>query len=348
MSPLPENRLIPDEAPFTYTGVDYFGPLLVKVGRSHVKRYGCLFTCLTSRAVHIEVAHSLDADSFLCALHRFISRRGRPKEIRSDNGTNFKGGDRELKEELQKWNTKKISDFLQQHEIEWCFNPPTASHMGGIWERMIRSVRHVLKAVLTAQVITDETLTTALTEVEKVLNDRPLTPISDHPDDLGPLTPSQILLLKGNHSLPPGVFKKEDDYGRRRWKQAQYLANIFWRRWIREYLPTPQVRQKWTTPQRNFTKHDLVLVANENTPRGQWPMGRVIETYPDRHGHVRSVGLRMAGGEFVRPVTRLCLLEGHNVEDGCPSEDEKSTCAEPLAAVRASRGRKPRHLEDYV
>ena len=132
--------------PFTFVGVDFFGPILVKIGRSEVKRYGCLFTCLTVRAVHIEVAHSLDFDSFINALQRFTCRRGQVLEIRSDNGTNFVGGERELREAAQLWNSSKIQEHLRQKEIIWLFNPPTASHVGGAWE--IRTIRKILSTLV--------------------------------------------------------------------------------------------------------------------------------------------------------------------------------------------------------
>jgi len=148
MAPLPATRLIPSEPPFTRVGVDYFGPLTVKQGRSQVKRYGCVFTCFSIRAFHIEIAHTLESDSFICAYQRFDSRRGVPKEIFSDNGTNFKGAERELKEALQRWNQDKIHGRLRRDEVQWHFNPPEASHQGGVWERMIRSIRKILRALL--------------------------------------------------------------------------------------------------------------------------------------------------------------------------------------------------------
>ena len=130
MASLPEDRLIPDKPPFTYVGIDYFGPLEVKQGRSRVKRYGCLFTCLTTRAVHIEIAHSLDTDSMINALRRFISVRGYPEQRRSDRGSNFTKADKELKEAIEGWNEHKINNFCGQKKIEWIFNPPSVSHMG--------------------------------------------------------------------------------------------------------------------------------------------------------------------------------------------------------------------------
>ena len=162
MAPLPTPRVTPDKPPFSYTGVDYFGPLYVKQGRSTAKRYGCLFTCMTTRAVHIEISHSMDTDSFLGALQRFISRRGKPEMISSDNGTNFRGGERELRQAMEQWNETKINNVLLQQEIKWRFNPPGASHMGGVWERMIRTTRKILKVLLAKCVRSPITLSASL------------------------------------------------------------------------------------------------------------------------------------------------------------------------------------------
>ena len=188
MADLPRNRVTPDEPPFTYVGIDYFGTFYVKRGRSQVKRYGCIFTCFAIRAIHIEVAHSLDTSSFINALQRFISRRGQPKEITSDNGSNFVGGMRELREAIEGWNQTKIQQFLHQRGIQWKFNPPAASHMGGVWERQIRTVRKVLRALMKEQVVDDEGLSTLMCLVEAIVNGRPLTTNSDDPRDLEALS----------------------------------------------------------------------------------------------------------------------------------------------------------------
>ena len=148
MADLPELRVTPNEPPFSQVGVDYFGPFLVKRGRSEIKWYGCVFTCFATRAVHIEVAYTLDRDSFLHALDRFIARRGEPKEIWSDNGTNFVGAHQELKRAVQEWNQNRISTHLLKKEIDCYFNAPAASHMGGVWERQIRIIRKVLMSVI--------------------------------------------------------------------------------------------------------------------------------------------------------------------------------------------------------
>ena len=201
MASLPSDRISPDQPPFTNVGVDFFGPILTKIGRSYHKRYGCIFTCLASRAVHLELAGSLETDSFICALRRFISRRGKPLKIRSDNGTNLVGSEKEIKAALNELNTSTINKYLSQYMIQFEFNPPTASHMGGVWERMIRSTKRILRTLLKELKVNEETLITILTEVEMILNDRPITQTSDDPKDLEALTPSHILLLKSNSSI---------------------------------------------------------------------------------------------------------------------------------------------------
>lgn len=130
MADLPEDRVSSEEPPFSYVGVDYFGPFEIKRGRSLVKRYGVIFMCLAIRAIHVEVASSLDTDSCINALRRFIARRGQVKELRSDNGTNFVGAERELRRAIKGWNLEQINDTHLLKGIKWTFNPPTGSHHG--------------------------------------------------------------------------------------------------------------------------------------------------------------------------------------------------------------------------
>ena len=243
MAELPKERLTPNEPSFSHVGTDLFGPFLTKTNRSRTKQCEVIFICLALRAIHIEIAYSLDTSSFIQALRRFVARRGPVVEIKSDNGTNFVGSERELREAIQNWNSKQIHDFLLQKNIDWSFNPPGASHHGGICERQIRSVRKQLNAICQEQLLTDKNLITLMCEVEAIINSRPLTTVSNDRDDLEPLTPNHPLLMKTNSSLPPGVFDPTDVYSRKQWRQVQYLANVFWSRWLIEYLPTLQLRQ---------------------------------------------------------------------------------------------------------
>ena len=132
MADLPEARTVIDELLFSRVGVDCFGPLMVKYRRAEVKRYGCIFTCLSSRAVHIEISHQLDVDSFINAFRRFISRQSNPREVYSDNGRNFVGAETILKKELKEWNLQVFDEYFKHKD--WYFNPPAANHIGGVWE----------------------------------------------------------------------------------------------------------------------------------------------------------------------------------------------------------------------
>ena len=184
-------------------------------------------------------------------------------EIFSDNGTNFVGAERVLRESLQSLQQSKLNNFCLQLEIKWRFNPPYASHMGGAWERMIRSVRRILNALTQMQTLTEECLVTLMTEVEGILNSRPLVPLTLHDSEEEPLTPNHLLLLRGNPNLPPGTFDTNSCYTRRRWAQVQFLANQFWRRWAKEFLPNLLQRQKWFNRNRNFEVGDVVLLVED-------------------------------------------------------------------------------------
>lgn len=308
MADLPQERVLPDDPPFTRVGVDYFGPFEVRRGRTILKRYGVIFTCLAVRAVHIELASSLDTDSCINAIRRFIARRGQVKAIRSDNGTNFVAANRELKEAIADWNTSPFQHLFQQHGIKWTFNPPTASHHGGAWERLIRSIRKVLNSTVREQVLEEECLHTVLCEAESIINSRPITRASSDPNDLEALTPNHLLLLKTKPSLPPGLFDQNDLYSRRRWKQVQYMSNLFWKRWTKEYLPQLQERQRWATASRNFAEGDVVLLVDDCAPRNSWIMGKIIKTVPDKKGLVRRVRIKTKTNVLDRPITKICLL----------------------------------------
>ena len=317
MADLPADRVTPEKPPFSFVGVDCFGPFLVKKGRSQVKRYGVLYTCLVTRAVHIEVAYSMDTDSFINSMRRFIARRGTPELMRSDNGTNFVGGNKELSSAISQWNVQQIHGFFLQKHIKCMFNTPSGSHHGDVWERCIRTVRKVLNAVLKEQALDDEGLSTLMCEVEAIVNSRPITKFSDDPSHCEALTPNHLLLLRSGPCLPPGSFSKEDSHCRRRWRQVQYLAEVFWRRWIREYLPQLQARQKWVNPSRSFAVGDIVLVVDERFPRSSWPLGRIVNVHESPHdGLVRSVTLKTGASLLEHPIDKIVLLESVETSEG--------------------------------
>ena len=308
MSDLPPERLVTTEPPFTFVGVDYFGPMNVKFRRGSTKRYGCLFTCLVTRAVHIEIAHKLDSDSFLMAFHRFMARRGKPQKVFSDNGTNFVAANKELADEIKAINDKKLEDEMLVQAVEWSFNPPHAPHTGGVWERLVRSVKSVFRHLVHDRLLTDEELLSFMCEAEKIINDRPLTKMGSDADDPTPLTPSHLLLLRGNTSTS----NTEANYVRRRWQVIQAIANDFFSRFVSEYIPELQLRQKWCDVKNNLRVNDVVLVADQDLPRGQWPLGLVEEIELSSDGLVRAANVRVKDSLKRRPVNKLVLLEHHD------------------------------------
>jgi len=168
-------------------------------------------------------------------------------------------------------------------------------------------VRRILRSVLQQQTLDDDGLHTIMCEVKAILN-RPITQLSDNPNDLEPLTPNHLLLLKGKPALPTGLFEPADMYSKRRWRQVQYLAGLFWRRWIQEYLPLLQERQKWSQRKRSLVVGDVVVIMDSTAPRGSWPLGKVLEVYSDKRGLVRSVKLKTKTNIIERPITKLCLI----------------------------------------
>ncbi|KAJ8347082.1 hypothetical protein SKAU_G00284830 [Synaphobranchus kaupii] len=244
MADLPSARLRLNQPPFWSTGVDCFGPYTVKLGRRHEKRWGIVFKCLTTRCVHLDLLPSMDTDSFLLALHHFIARRGKPYEILCDRGTNFRGGEKELREAFE-----ALEPAHQEQVAEQCitfkFNPPLAPHFGEAWEREIKSVKASLQVVLKDHIVSEEVLSTVLIEVEGILNSKPLGYASSDLADPDPITPNLLLMGRQDSSLPQAVYSSSDLLGRRRWKHSQVLADHFWGQFTRRYLPSLQLRQKW-------------------------------------------------------------------------------------------------------
>ena len=311
MADLQPGRLASKQRAFSVVGINCFGPFIVKRGRSQIKRYGLIFTCLTIRAIHLEILPDLTTGAFINALRAFIARRGRPTRLVSDNGTNFVGAYRALGDALSEWNGRhELKTYLLQTSIVWTFNPPAASHMGGVWERMIRSVRRVFNSVIRHRVLDDYEMHTVFCEIEAVINNRPITANSDDPTDLDALRPSDLLSL-GSTATPPPTRSKNHDQYRMRWRYIQHLADLFWTRWTREYLPRIQHRQKWIKDSEpNISSNDLVLIVDDLRHRNKWRLARVLKTINGRDGRIRACEVKTDSGIITRPVTKLCRLEG--------------------------------------
>lgn len=319
MAPLPKSRLELPLRAFARIGTDYCGPFYTKQGRckSRAKRFICLFTCLATRAVHLEMTYSLDTDAFLNAFTRMVSRRGTPSYVVSDNGTNFVAAEKELRQLVQTLDKEKIiSATSTDRPIEWKFNPPSAPHFGGVFEAMVKSVKKSLTAILGNAEITDEKLHTAVCAVEGLLNSRPITYVSSDPDDMTPLTPNHFIIGQlGGQFAPEAVNQEEHTEPKKRWRRIQQLIGQFWKRWIKEFLPSLNVRKKWFQAKRNLRPGDVVLVVEPNAKRGEWPLGRIQEALPGADGLVRVVKVKVGKKLYERPVHRLCLLEYNDEEN---------------------------------
>ncbi|XP_073967443.1 uncharacterized protein [Choristoneura fumiferana] len=300
---LPEARLAHHRRPFTFVGLDYFGPIQVAVGRRREKRYVALFTCLVVRAIHLEVVQSLSADAAIMALRRFVARRGTPTEIWSDNGTAFVGANREL------WTlyASATSNYAANEKINWRFLPPSAPFMGGAWERLVRNVRTALRVTLTERTPSDEVLRTLLAEAEALVNARPLTHVSSDSTSEEALTPAHFLLGSSSGRPIPATMTEADLLSRSSWRRAMRLTDHFWRRWVREYLPTLVPRSS-NGEAPSIAVGDLVLIADGNLPRGSWPRGRVTALFPGRDGIVRVADVATTAGVLRRPLKKLVRI----------------------------------------
>jgi hypothetical protein len=316
MASLPPERL-EIGPPFSYVGGDCFGPFVVKEGRREIKRYGLMLTCMSSRAVHIEVLDDLSTDAFINGLRAFIAIRGPIKQLRTDKGTNFVGADTELRKELDSMDANKVKQFLCEKRIDFVTNTAGASHMRGVWERCIRTARSVLVQLLKSHGgrVDTTTLRTLMYEVMSVVNGRPLTTENLNDKDLTVITPNTLLTMKTDVVLPPpGKFVEVDVYARKRWKQVQFLANLFWQRWRNEYLSSLQARQKWYKQRPNVMVGDVVIVNASDVVRNEWRLGRVTECMKSSDSLVRSVKIKlgnMGNQESIileRPVHKIVVL----------------------------------------
>ena len=198
---------------------------------------------------------------------------GTPSYVVSDNGTNFVGAEREMRELIENLDQEKIvRETTKYQPITWKFNPPSAPHFGGVFEALIKSAKKAIKIILGDADIRDEEL---------------------HTNDPAPLTPNHLIVGQIGGRFAPEAVDKEEVYNPvRRWHRVQQLLGLFWKRWRKEFLPTLNVRKKWFHPHHNLKSGDVVLVAEPKASRGDWPLGRILEAYPGSDGLVRTVKLK--------------------------------------------------------
>ncbi|XP_058456954.1 uncharacterized protein LOC131434306 [Malaya genurostris] len=308
MAPLPVQRVTPGKRPFNSVGVDYLGPVEVTVGRRKEKRWIAIFTCLVVRAVHLEVVHSLSTQSCLMAISRFASRFGKPAEIFSDNATCFRGAWNDMVKAKSKIH-QQCAESIISTTTTWYFNPPETPHMGGIWERMVRSVKEAMKVLNDGRKINDEILMTTIAETADMINTRPLTYKPQDPAGEEALTPNHFIrgTITSADLQVDSVSAAEalrDTY-----KRAQFLSDRIWERWIIEYLPTINKRSKWLDEKQQLSVGDLVFLVNGNN-RKCWKRGKIVEVYPGLDGIIRQASVRTADRKvYRREVVKIAVLE---------------------------------------
>lgn len=305
---LPADRLTPYVRPFSSTGMDYFGPVAVTVGRRREKRWVALFTCLSIRAVHLEIASDLSTDACLICIRNLCNIRGVPSRIRCDNGTNFVGARNVLSNDGF-FEPEAIKQELTTRGIEWVFNCPSNPEAGGAWERLVQSVKRVLRVTLKDEAPRVETLRAHLLEAANILNSRPLTHLPVDPDDSDPITPNHFLIGGPNAATLPIVDDPAPSFSKMQWKICKGLSRQFWRQWVRDYLPELTRRSKDFPNRRPIQIGDLVIICDGGQPRSQWSKGRIVATITGSDGIIRTAEVRTKDALLRRPVSKLAVLD---------------------------------------
>ena len=307
MADLPEVRFQDSSLPavFTNVGLDYLGPFAVMHRDKEVKTYICLFTCLVTRAIHLELAEDLSTDKCITAIRRFISRRGQPRVLMSDNATNFLGSRKQLRRQPLQLDHDFIRNNLLNQSIEWRLNPPSAPHFGGVWERLVQVVKRVLLINLGSAKLTPDVFSTIVTEAECLVNSRPLTHVRNDNKDDDPLTPNHFLLGRPFANVPTLLFQESASLKSTSWTQVKQRLQQIWKRLLQEYVPTLNQRRKWTSKEAALEVGDVVWLLEEWTPRGIWPLGRVTRIFTGPDKTARSCELKTALGFLTRPAVKL-------------------------------------------
>ncbi|XP_022827330.1 uncharacterized protein LOC111357037 isoform X1 [Spodoptera litura] len=314
MGNLPKQRLHL-EFPFLDTGIDYAGPVMIadRKGRGCrlIKCFICVFVCLATRAIHLELVSDLTKEAFLAALNRFIARRGKPRNIFSDNGTTFVGAFNEL--------AKLLSQDLNVNTIDpgihFSFIPAYTPHFGGLWESAVKSTKHHLRRILGLTNLNFEEMATCLIQVEAILNSRPLTPLSNDPSDLAPLTPAHFLIGRSLIMLPHSQVQNANINSLKRFHRIDVLKQHFWTRFAHEYIMWLQERTKWRRSSGELKEGTMVVIKDNNLPPLMWLLGRITHVLPGRDGVARVADILTKKGVIRRAFNTICPLPVSTVED---------------------------------
>jgi hypothetical protein len=288
------------------------------------RAYVAVFNCLQTRNVNLELVSSLTKDAFLAALNRHIAVRGKPEIMLSDNATNFRGAQEEMAKLYGKPNGRDVEEYAAQQGFKWIFTPPRSPHCGGVFESMVKLTKHHLLRVTRNKVFNFEQFQTLIKQISACINSRPLMESEDPSQEY--ISPAHFLIGRPMVCLrdPPPTEGRinasaELDEAKNRpklWKELQRSALSFWKKWSEDYRRDLQQRSKWCQQKRNFKVGDVVLLADGEYRRMTWPIGRILEVYPDTDGFVRTAKCRMSGFQapIVRSIHKLAFLEDSVIE----------------------------------
>ena len=347
--PLPLAR-VQDGPPFCVTGVDFTGAMYVKNNETvgDFKVYVCLFTCASTRAIHLEIVTDLTEVTFLQAFQRFAARRSLPQLVISDNASTYTSAAKELSELFQ---SPTLKSALMHKGTTWRFIPKRAPWYGGFWERLVGMVKMSLKKTLGRAFVTLTVLQTIIVEVEAVLNDRPLTYLPSATGDPEPLTPSHLLCGRRIVPLPHPDAEDEEmtdpdylsaDQLRSKMDRQGLLLRHFQSRWKKEYLTSLREVHRTTGIAEQTIKIGEVVQIHDDSPRNQWKLAVIEDLKKGDDGYVRSVTVRTANGRTNRPIACLYPLEVSMDECSSDVNAEESTHIESMSDDNSTRQRSTR------
>ncbi|XP_058827078.1 uncharacterized protein LOC131687054 [Topomyia yanbarensis] len=310
MAPLPATRITPAKV-FEHTGLDYCGQL---AGRgASVKVWVAVYVCFAVKAVVLDIVAGLSAAACVNSLRRLVSRIGRVRVIHCDNSTSFVGAFREVKEMRQQFieqlKSSHWANECLEKGIEFQFIPTRAPHFGGLWEAAVKAFKHHLSRIMGSSPYHLDDLRTAVAQAEGILNSRPLTPLSNNPEDLSVLTPAHFILGESVFCLPEPDLSNISINRLSHFQATQRSINDLWKRWSKEYISLLHQRPaKWRKSPTEFKIGSMIIRKKDNTPPQQWPLGRIVAVYPNKDGIVRVVDVRTQAGIRRRATTQVCLL----------------------------------------
>ncbi|XP_062534495.1 uncharacterized protein LOC134203622 [Armigeres subalbatus] len=284
-----------------------------------------VFVCLVVKAIHVELVADLTTEAFLAALKRFSARRDRPAFIMCDNAENFVGTKRELRRLLNLFEQEQFQNSVACNAaaegFEFKGSPARSPNFGGLWEAAVKSFKTTFKKVIGTRTLQYDEMQTVLTQIEAVLNSRPLTPISNDPGDFEALTPGHFLVQRPLTAIAEPCLENIPTNRLSIWQRAQAYSQQIWKKWITLYLSDLHNRTKWTRLRDNIAVGTMVLLMDERLPPLKWNLGRVTEVFRGSDDNIRVVDVQTSSGVYRRAISKICILP---IRDNANSSNDET------------------------